>query len=93
MKKIIAVMLALILVLALAAGCGNTNKSDKGGAGGTGGPAVEANTKGLELAIDLNAVDLGKMKVDDLDARGAEGSFRADSDLDLKEMMSAKDAG
>ena len=72
MKKLFIIILALVLALAFATGCGNANNS-----GASDNGAAEESLR--RSASELDAFDIGDATLDDINTLDAEGSFRGSS--------------
>ena len=97
MKKVLLIILALILVLAFTAGCGNTNDSNAKEVGDI-GAAVEDNAandeesfKGTAVGSNLDAIDTEGLTLDDLNTldEDSEGSFRSGARVPIEDMETA----
>ena len=65
MKKLLVIVIALVIVLTLAAGCGNKNDS-----------SIEAEESLRGSASALDAFEIGDATLEDINTFDAEGSFR-----------------
>ena len=80
MKKLLAIIMMLALVLALAAGCGNNNAND----------TAEESLRG-SAGLALDGFDIGDATLDDIDSFDAEVSLRAGSSWSIDDFESIVD--
>ena len=85
MKKLFAIMLALVLILTLFAGCGNDNSANDTA-------TEEGSFRGSGIASELDEFDIGDTTLDDINALDTEGSFRGSSQS-MGDWESAADQG
>ena len=79
MKKILVIVIALILVMAFAAGCGDKNESTGGNTGSATEEGSEEVARGSTSVLDT--IDVGDVTLDDINILedDPDASFRAGS--------------